>query len=304
MKESPATRLPRRLRYFEATARNRVAAVMDAGTFREFLPPEQSQPSPHLAVLDIPGSFDDGVIVGAATLGDRPVLVIAQEGLFMGGAVGEIHGAKIVGLLQRAVREKPAAVIFMADSGGVRLHEANAGLIAISEIMRAVLDARAAGVPVIALVGGSCGAFGGMGIVVRLCSAVVMSEEGRLALSGPEVIETVAGVEEFDSKDRALVWRITGGKHRYLTGDCDELVDDDAAAFRRSAIELLNDWKEPSSSVAGLRAEQDRLTSRCQRFDGLRDGLDVWRALGVANPQQIPLMDRDSLVALKKELPA
>ena len=304
MKESPATRLPRPLRYFEATARNRVAAVMDAGTFREFRPPEQSQPSPHLAVLDIPGSFDDGVIVGAATLGDRPVLVIAQEGLFMGGAVGEIHGAKIVGLLQRAVREKPAAVIFMADSGGVRLHEANAGLIAISEIMRAVLDARAAGVPVIALVGGSCGAFGGMGIVVRLCSAVVMSEEGRLALSGPEVIETVAGVEEFDSKDRALVWRITGGKHRYLTGDCDELVDDDAAAFRRSAIELLNDWKEPSSSVAGLRAEQERLTSRCQRFDGLRDGLGVWRALGVANPQQIPLMDRDSLVALKKELPA
>jgi len=304
MKESPATRLPRRLRYFEATARNRVAAVMDAGTFREFLPPEQSQPSPHLAVLDIPGSFDDGVIVGAATLGDRPVLVIAQEGLFMGGAVGEIHGAKIVGLLQRAVREKPAAVIFMADSGGVRLHEANAGLIAISEIMRAVLDTRAAGVPVIALVGGSCGAFGGMGIVVRLCSAVVMSEEGRLALSGPEVIETVAGVEEFDSKDRALVWRITGGKHRYLTGDCDELVDDDAAAFRRSVIELLNGWKEPSSSVAALRAEQERLTSRCQRFDGLRDGLDVWHALGVTDPKQIPLMDRDSLVALKKELPA
>lgn len=304
MNASPANDLTRRLRYFEATARSRVAAVLDAGSFHEFLPPEESEPSPHLAMLGIPGAFDDGVVIGAATLGGRPVLVIAQEGLFMGGAVGEIHGAKIVGLLRRAAQEKPAAVIFMADSGGVRLHEANAGLIAISEVMRAVLDTRAAGVPVFALVGGSCGAFGGMGIVSRLCSAVVMSEEGRMALSGPEVIETVAGVEEFDSKDRALVWRVTGGKHRYLTGDCDELVEDDAAAFRQCLIERLAGWQEREPSVAELRAEQERLTSRCQRFDGLRDGLDVWRALGVANPQQIPLMDRDSLVALKKELPA
>lgn len=299
-----ANKLVLRRSYFEASARARVAAVLDAGSFREFLPPEASEPSPHLAVLDIPGAFDDGVIVGSASLGGRPVLVIAQEGQFMGGAVGEIHGAKIVGLLRRAVQDKPAAVIFMADSGGVRLHEANAGLIAISEIMRAVLDTRAAGVPVIALVGGSCGAFGGMGIVSRLCSAIVMSEEGRLALSGPEVIETVAGVEEFDSKDRALVWRVTGGKHRYLTGDCAELVEDDAASFRDGAIALLSGWQEPVPASSTLRAEQVRLTERRQRFAGLRDGLDVWQALGVAEPRQIPLMDRDSLVALKKGLPA
>ncbi|WP_079436841.1 biotin-independent malonate decarboxylase subunit beta [Zoogloea sp. LCSB751] len=299
-----ANKLVLRRSYFEASARARVAAVLDAGSFREFLPPEASEPSPHLAVLDIPGAFDDGVIVGAASLGGRPVLVIAQEGQFMGGAVGEIHGAKIVGLLRRAVQDKPAAVIFMADSGGVRLHEANAGLIAISEVMRAVLDTRAAGVPVIALVGGSCGAFGGMGIVSRLCSAIVMSEEGRLALSGPEVIETVAGVEEFDSKDRALVWRVTGGKHRYLTGDCAELVEDDAASFRDGAIALLSGWQKPMPASSTLRAEQARLTERRQRFAGLRDGLDVWQALGVAEPRQIPLMDRDSLVALKKGLPA
>ncbi len=294
----------RRHSYFEATARNRVAAVLDAGSFTEFLPPEASQPSPHLAVLDIPGAFDDGVIVGSAALGGQPVLVIAQEGQFMGGAVGEIHGAKIVGLLRRAMAEKPAAVILMVDSGGVRLHEANAGLIAISEIMRAVLDTRAAGVPVLALVGGSCGAFGGMGIVSRLCSAIVMSEEGRLELSGPEVIETVAGVEEFDSKDRALVWRVTGGKQRYLTGDCAELVEDDAAAFRQGAIDVLAGWTEPAPSSATLRAEQDRLTSRRQRFAGMRDGLEVWAALGVPDPRQIPIMDRDSLVALRKGLPA
>src|SRR6185369_13196013 len=212
-------------------------------------------------------------------------------------------GAKIVGLLRRAVRDKPAAVLLLIDSGGVRLHEANAGLIAISEIMRAVLDARAAGVPVLALIGGSCGAFGGMGIVAKLCSAIVISEEGRLALSGPEVIETVAGVEEFDAKDRSLVWRVTGGKHRYLMGDCAGLVEDDLAAFRQSAIDFLAQWQEPAPSAANLRATQKTLETRLATYATYRDGLQVWAALGIAQPDAVPLLDRDSLVALKEGLP-
>ena len=129
-------------------------------------------------------------------------------------------------LLRRAAQTRPDGVLLLLDTGGVRLHEANAGLIAISEIMRATLDARAAGVPVIALIGSGNGAFGGMGIVARCCSTVIMSEEGRLSLSGPEVIETVRGVEEFDSRDRALVWRVTGGKHRYLIDQAQVLVPD------------------------------------------------------------------------------
>lgn len=295
--------LTNRHSWFEATARARINGLLDAGSFREILPPAASQPSPHLAQLDLPGAFDDGVIVGYGQLEKKPIFVIAQEGQFMGGAVGEIHGAKIVGLLRRAAREKPAAVLFLIDSGGVRLHEANAGLIAISEIMRAVLDARAAGVPVIALVGGSCGAFGGMGIVAKLCSAILISEEGRLALSGPEVIETVAGVEEFDAKDRALVWRVTGGKHRYLMGDCAMLVDDDIAAFRTGTTAFLADWAEPAPSVAQLRASQQALESRLAAYGTLRDGLQVWAALGVAQPESVPMLDRDSLVALKEGLP-
>ncbi len=289
--------------WFEATARQRLAGLLDPGSFCEFLPPAVAQPSPHLAQLELPGAFDDGVVVGAGQLGGRLVLVAAQEGQFMGGAVGEIHGAKIVGLLRRAVAEKPAALLFLIDSGGVRLHEANAGLIAISEIMRAVLAARAAGVPVIALVGGSCGAFGGMGIVAKLCSAVVMSEEGRLALSGPEVIETVAGVEEFDAKDRALVWRVTGGKHRYLMDDCAALVDDDIAAFRNGASALLAGWQERPNTLASLRAEQVRLQGRLATYAGCRDGLEVWAALGVAEPARVPLLDCDELIALKEGLP-
>lgn len=289
--------------WFEATARARLAGLLDPGSFREILPPAESSPSPHLALLDLPGAFDDGVVVCYGQLEKKPIFAIAQEGQFMGGAVGEIHGAKIVGLLRRAAQEKPAAVLFLIDSGGVRLHEANAGLIAISEIMRAVLDARAAGVPVLALVGGSCGAFGGMGIVAKLCSAIIISEEGRLALSGPEVIETVAGVEEFDSKDRALVWRVTGGKHRYLMGDCAELVEDDIPAFRTGAAEFLANWTEPAPSIAMLRASQLLLENRLAAYATYRDGLQVWAELGIAQPESVPLLDRDSLVALKEGLP-
>jgi malonate decarboxylase beta subunit len=143
-----------------------------------------------------------------------------------------------------------------------------------------------------------------MGIVAKQCSAILISEEGRLALSGPEVIETVAGVEEFDAKDRALVWRVTGGKHRYLMGDCAMLVDDDIAAFRAGASEFLAGWQEPEPTVAHLRVAQQQLENRLAAYGSLRDGLQVWAALGVARPEKVSLLDRDSLVALKEGLPS
>jgi malonate decarboxylase beta subunit len=283
----------RRIRYFEAAARARVAGLVDDGSFIEFCPPELRHTSPHLARLDAPVAFDDGVVVGSATLAGRPILIAAQEGRFNGGAVGEVHGAKIRGLLERARRDKPHAVLLLVDSGGVRLHEANAGLIAISEIMRALLAAQAAGVPVIALVGGSCGAFGGMGIVTRLCDAVIMSEEGRLGLSGPEVIETVKGVEEFDSRDRSLVWRVTGGKLRRTLGEAAVLVEDDVAAFRAAAVGCLDHLQRAASDLETLQAAQAALEARRDRFPAARDGLEIWRQAGFAEPENVPMLAAD-----------
>lgn len=271
----------RRISYFEASARMRLSGMVDADSFSEFCPPQMRQTSPHLARLDAPLAFDDGVIVGRAKLAGHAVLIAAQEGRFNGGAVGEVHGAKIRGLLDKALIEMPAAVLLLVDSGGVRLHEANAGLIAISEIMRAVLRVQAAGIPVFALVGGSCGAFGGMGIVTRLCAEVVMSEQGRLSLSGPEVIETVKGVEEFDSRDRALVWRITGGKLRRALGDATRLVDDLIPAFRTTTAELIEHYQAQPltpTSLDDLLDAQARLAARSERFANARDGREIWQA--------------------------
>jgi len=285
--------------FYEKTARNRISSLVDQGSFVEFLKPGTVELSPNLLSLDIPGSFDDGVIIGKAKINQTPVHIIAQEGQFMGGAVGEIHGAKIVGLLLKAIQEKSSAVVFLADSGGVRLHEANAGLIAISEIMRAMLKVRNAGIPIITVIGGTCGAFGGMGISACLSSHIIMSEEGRLALSGPEVIETVKGVEEFDSKDRALVWRVTGGKNRYLLDHVQVLTEDDTDDIKNSIINALS-IKPEALNLNTLQQKQQSLEQQYQRWFGQKDGLDIWKAMEIENAEQIPMLSAEEVIQIKK----
>ncbi|TDR47810.1 malonate decarboxylase beta subunit [Tahibacter aquaticus] len=283
--------------FYEADARARIAGLLDRASFREFVGPCRRMASPHLTPLDQPGAFDDGVVVGEGLLRGRRVLIAAQQGAFLGGGVGEVHGAKLTGLLERAVTERPAAVLLLLDTGGVRLHEANAGLIAISEILRATLAARAAGVAVLALIGSGNGAFGGMGIVARCCSAVLMSEEGRLSLSGPEVIETVRGVEEFDARDRALVWRVTGGKHRFLLGEANLLVADRIDAFADAVLAALDGLHESGDSLVALEREQTRLSQRIADYGDCRDGLEIWRRQGIAEPERLPLLDTAEFLA-------
>jgi len=287
--------------FYEADARERIHGLLDKGSFTEFVGPARRIISPHLAQLGQPGAFDDGIVVGAGRLKDRDVLIAAQQGQFMGGGVGEVHGAKLTGLLERAVAVRPDAVLLLLDSGGVRLHEANAGLIAISEIMRAVLATRAAGIPVYALIGSGNGAFGGMGIVARCCTAVVMSEEGRLSLSGPEVIETVRGVEEFDARDRALVWRVTGGKHRYLIGDAVQLVPDRIEAFGDAAMSLLAAHTEADDPLQAIEQEHARLAARINAYGNCRDGLEVWRLQGIADPEHLPLLETADFLEAAKD---
>jgi malonate decarboxylase beta subunit len=209
--------------------------------------------------------------------------------------VGEVHGAKIVGMLERAMRDCPAAVLLLLETGGVRLQEANAGLIAVSEVMRAILSARAAGVPVIVVIGGQYGCFGGMGIAARCATTIIMSEEGRLGLSGPEVIETARGVEEYDARDRALVWRTVGGKHRYLLGECDTIVPDSMEAFQQAITASIN--KGDNWTLAVLEQEHQLLADRMLRFGECKDGRDIWRKLGWADPDAIAMMENDEFVA-------
>ncbi|MCS0505064.1 biotin-independent malonate decarboxylase subunit beta [Ancylobacter mangrovi] len=283
--------IPARHSFQEAGARARIRALLDAGTFREFCGPAQRHTSPHLPTLGMPVAFDDGVVVGGGAIDGRPVLIAAQEGAFMGGAVGEVHGAKITGLIERALDTRPDAVVLLLDSGGVRLHEANAGLIAVGEIQRAVFDARAAGIPVVTVIGGRNGCYGGTSIIARSCDRIVASEEGRLSVSGPEVIEAVEGVEEFDAQDRALVWRTMGAKHRRLIGEIDALVADDMEAFRGAVSESLG--RSRPLDLDELEAEHARLAERIARFEGVSDAREIWAALGVNDPDRVSEIEAD-----------
>lgn len=284
--------------WYEAGARERIAALVDPRSFAEFVGPECRETSPHLGIFDLPAQFDDGIVVGSGAIDGTPVLVAAQEGRFMGGAFGEVHGAKLTGLL-RAAKALARDVVIAFDTGGVRLQEANAGEMAIAEIMRAIVEARFDGVRVVGLIGGRAGCYGGGGLIAGCCSTLIVSEQGRISVTGPEVIETNKGVEEFDSRDRALVWRTMGGKHRTLIGGADVFVDDDAAAFRAAATAAL---AGPAKfDAATLAAEQARLERRIARFGDLSDATDIWHALGIDDPKAIPDMPADAFATLASQ---
>jgi malonate decarboxylase beta subunit len=284
--------------WFDATARQRVTGLLDPSSFTEFIGPSERVQSPHLKMFDLPSAFDDGVIIGRGKLKGKDVLIAAQEGQFMGGTFGEVSGAKILGLVRAARdhKELPQTVLLLLDSGGVRLQEANAGELAVAELMRAIVQARCAGVAVIALVGGKSGAFGGAGLTAATCSRIVISEQGRIGVSGPEVIETNKGVEEFDAQDKALVWSTDGGKNRRLIGGADAFAEDSMDGFRAAVEAVLA--KVPSFDLKTMQAEQDRLTARQQRLGACDDAVSMWRILGIKDPTAVRDMDGKDLTAL------
>lgn len=283
----------------EASARQRIESFLDPGSFVEICPPTERLSSPHLEHFAIPCSFDDGVIIGEGELGSYNIALAAQEGRFMGGAIGEVHSAKIVGILKRCLQKKLSAMVFLLDSGGVRLQEANAGELGVSEIIRAILDLRAAKIPVFAVVGGSSGAFGGASIISACCDYLIVSEEARIGVSGPEVIETNMGVETFDSRDRALVWRTYGGKNRFLQKQANLLLENSAADFRTAVIGLLS--VPTNYSLQSLEDELQLLEERAERFTDCQDALEVWRKLGITEAEKVPELSADELKKLTQQ---
>jgi malonate decarboxylase beta subunit len=226
--------------FTELNARERAQALLDEGTYRELLGPFDRLESPWLPMQGVVPQADDGLIVSRGTLNGKDSAILAIEGRFQGGSIGEVSGAKIAAALdlaeQDAKRGRPVQVVLLLETGGVRLQEANLGLEAIAEINSSLVALRRH-VPVVGVISGMVGCFGGMSITAALCSYLIMTRAGRLGLNGPEVIEEQSGIEEFDSRDRQLVWAVNGGEQRYATGFVDELVEDDVALIRQRVIE-------------------------------------------------------------------
>ena len=288
--------MPTRARYHELTARERIAAVVDPGSFSEILPPPTRETSPYLEKLDQPVAFDDGIVIGRATVDGTPVHLAAQEGKFVGGAVGEIHGAKLTGLLQAAARDGRPCVM-LVESGGVRLHEGSSGEIGIAESMRAAFACREAGVPTIAVIGSDIGAYGGMGIFTACCDHRVMTEHGRLGVSGPIVIQKWMGIDEYDASDRALVWMTSGGKTKHLLGDADALVDDDPESVRAAIAGLLG--SPVTVDLAAVTARQQALDDRLGTFGEEKDAAVIWAAEGIGDVAAGQLATASELVEMQ-----
>ncbi len=288
------------LNYIELDARERIHALVDKHTFKEWLVDDNAYMSPHLPNLGLPCQADDGIVIGSASLFDKTILIGAQQKDFMGGAVGEVHGAKLTGLFRRALQLNVDAVILLIDSGGVRLQEANAGEIAISEIIRAIWEVRQRGVITIGVICGKNGAYGGMGIISTCLDYIIMDEIGRTGVSGAEVIQTVKGIEAFNAQDRSLVWRVYGGKTRYLQGIAMDFVKTEVPDIKTSLKYWLD--RKPKSLLAQAKHNHAMLSQRFHDGAQCREEADYLHAYFPKYADHLFDMDFETFIAAAKEI--
>lgn len=227
----------------ECSARERAFQLLDQGSAYEILGPFDRMESPHLEKQNIVPQFDDGMIIVKGTLNGYNAVVISIEGKFQGGGIGEVSGAKFAGTLEKVLQEckngNKIYPVIIYDTGGVRLQEANYGLLSIAEISAAIVELREY-VPVVGIIPGKIGSFGGMSLTAGLCSALIMTREGRLGMNGPEVIQREAGIRELDSRNNQLIWKMIGGLARKESGLIDILVEDDIDNFKKAILSIWN----------------------------------------------------------------
>ncbi len=160
------------------TARERIARLLDAGSFVELD-----------ALLSRNGDYS-GVVTGSGTVQDRPVYVFAQDFTVHGGAMGEMQAQKICKLLDLAAKN-PAPVIALCDSAGVRVDEGARAMNAFSRIYAKM--AQLSGVcPILSLILGPV--VGGAAMMAQLADFSIQAETvGRLMVYGPQVVSAMTG---------------------------------------------------------------------------------------------------------------
>ena len=254
--------------FVELGARQRAKALLDEGSLRELLDPFARVKSPWLEAQGIVAQADDGVVVAKGSLGGRPAVIAAIEGNFQGGSLGEVGGAKLAGALELAAEDNrngiPTCAVLLLETGGVRLQEANLGLAAIAEVQAAIVELRQYQ-PVIGVVAGPVGCFGGMSIAAALCSHLLVTREARLGLNGPQVIEQEAGLDEYDSRDRPFIWSLTGGEQRFACGLVDAYVADEVETIRERLLATL---EQPGDALPRSR-QYARFLDLLARFDAV-----------------------------------
>ena len=176
--QGDAERIAKQRAAGKLTARERVAKLLDAGSFVETD-----------ALVSRNGDYA-GVVTGSGTVQDRPVYVFAQDFTVHGGAMGQMQAQKIVKVLDLA-QKTGAPVIALCDSAGVRIDEGVAAMNAYASVFTRL--AKLSGVvPVIALVLGPV--VGGAAMIAQLADITIEAENvGQLMVYGPQVMSAISG---------------------------------------------------------------------------------------------------------------
>jgi propionyl-CoA carboxylase beta chain len=189
------SRIERQHSQGKLTARERVTALMDEGSFNEigqFV--EHRSTSFGLEKNKIPG---DGVVTGFGTIHGRLIYVFSQDFTVLGGSLSETHATKICRVMDLAMKNG-APLIGLNDSGGARIQEGVVSLAGYAEIF--YRNTRASGViPQISVIMGPCA--GGAVYSPALTDFTIMVEDtSYMFVTGPNVVKTVTH-EEVTSDD-------------------------------------------------------------------------------------------------------
>ena len=172
------------------TARERIDLLFDAGTFEEFdkLVTHRCRDFGMEKEL-VPG---DGVVAGHGRVDGRPVYAFAQDFTVFGGSLSETNAAKIVKVMDLAMK-MGAPVVGLNDSGGARIQEGVLSLAGYADIF--LRNTLASGViPQISAIMGPCA--GGAVYSPAITDFNIMVEgTSYMFVTGPDVIKTVTHEE-------------------------------------------------------------------------------------------------------------
>ncbi len=230
------------------TARERIERLLDPGSFVEF-----DQLARHRATdFGMAGNrpYGDGVVTGHGTVDGRPVCVFSQDFTVFGGSLGEVYGAKIVKVMDHALKTG-CPVIGINDGGGARIQEGVVALGLFADIF--YRNTIASGViPQISLIMGPCA--GGAVYSPAITDFTLMVDgTSHMFITGPDVIKTVTGEEvSFEELGGAHAHAVRSGVAHYQAKDEDDCFD-----FARELLSYLpsNNLEEPP--VIGAPAGTD-----------------------------------------------
>jgi methylmalonyl-CoA carboxyltransferase large subunit len=182
-----ADRLAKQRQEGKLTARDRVDALVDEGSFEEMgLFAQHRQTLFGMAGREVPA---DGVVTGAASIDGRLVHLASQDFSVLGGSAGELHSNKVADVMELALHTG-SPFIFINDSGGARVQEGIDSLSGYGRVFFTNVELSGA-VPQISLICGPCA--GGAAYSPALTDFIIMTRKAQMFITGPQVIKQVTG---------------------------------------------------------------------------------------------------------------